>query len=476
MKQMDDPSSSGDRFLVHSVVCANRHQRRCWVMTLNNTMSSAAAASKAPVWSPFTCCPKSSLTPSGLLELDTDDGEVELVRRETVELRSDGTIPLGPKPPNCFTDYTDRTANLTVVLTTHRLVFLQQSGISSSSGSPVEARFVHLSNAHVAESAGGTSMFSFASPKIVLSTYSFPTTLLLCFKAPSGALQDRDSMLKSLHKALERKAWESAARLAAKKKQQNQPTKARKVGVDAILSSNAARHKQAKKLTDTAFQGDAETLLREAAELVTIIQKYASTLEQSNGNSSDDKTSDKDAVKLSDMMTDMGMASALSNKPGGDRHGYYELLARQLADFLRPRLRKAGGVLTLTDVYCLYNRARGTNLIAPDDLVKAVPLLKKLRLGMAEVVFPSGVRVVQEDAFDDAEAAQRFVDMAGKNNSGSITAMQVSREMHIPSLLAQEQLHAAERMGYLCRDVTLETTRFYPNRFREWTPSRRMVQ
>ena len=27
--------------------------------------------------------------------------------------------------------------------------------------------------------------------------------------------------------------------------------------------------------------------------------------------------------------------------------------------------------MTLTDVYCLYNRARGTDLISPDDLLQA---------------------------------------------------------------------------------------------------------
>ena len=30
---------------------------------------------------------------------------------------------------------------------------------------------------------------------------------------------------------------------------------------------------------------------------------------------------------------------------------------------------KFGGVLALVDLYCLYNRARGTDLISPDDLL-----------------------------------------------------------------------------------------------------------
>ena len=38
---------------------------------------------------------------------------------------------------------------------------------------------------------------------------------------------------------------------------------------------------------------------------------------------------------------------------------YHQDLARQLADFLGEPLQKSHGVMTLTDVYCLYNAARG---------------------------------------------------------------------------------------------------------------------
>ena len=46
----------------------------------------------------------------------------------------------------------------------------------------------------------------------------------------------------------------------------------------------------------------------------------------------------------------------------------------QLADFLRVPLERAGGMMTLPDVYCLFNRARGTELVSPDDLLQVMPL------------------------------------------------------------------------------------------------------
>jgi EAP30/Vps36 family len=50
-----------------------------------------------------------------------------------------------------------------------------------------------------------------------------------------------------------------------------------------------------------------------------------------------------------------------------------EMLAvLQLADFLRGPLERAGGMMTLPDVYCLFNRARGTELVSPDDLLQVL--------------------------------------------------------------------------------------------------------
>ena len=51
-------------------------------------------------------------------------------------------------------------------------------------------------------------------------------------------------------------------------------------------------------------------------------------------------------------------------------HSFRDLPA-QLADFLRPVMERAGGMMPLPDVYCLFNRARGTELVSPDDLLAA---------------------------------------------------------------------------------------------------------
>jgi hypothetical protein len=43
---------------------------------------------------------------------------------------------------------------------------------------------------------------------------------------------------------------------------------------------------------------------------------------------------------------------------------YHQELARELAEFLVPILDRQGGMKSLADVYCLFNRARGVGKFA----------------------------------------------------------------------------------------------------------------
>jgi ESCRT-II complex subunit VPS36 len=54
----------------------------------------------------------------------------------------------------------------------------------------------------------------------------------------------------------------------------------------------------------------------------------------------------------------------------------------------------SGGILPLPDVFCLFNRARGSELISPEDLLKACQLWAKLRIPLTFRRFDSGVTVV----------------------------------------------------------------------------------
>lgn len=191
------------------------------------------AAKRLKRWSPMACLPVASLTPSGLLAMDIKDGEVELMQRGDIELRSDMVDPMVPIAESGGAANTgglswiDRDEGLKVSLTTHRLVFFQES----SNPKDRNVRFLHLSNVHHVETAGGGSgMIAFSSPKLAIGSYM--GDMVLVFRS-SGAAKDRDDLLKFLQKALERRAWEAQTRMQEQKKK-SQAIASRKVGVVSV--------------------------------------------------------------------------------------------------------------------------------------------------------------------------------------------------------------------------------------------------
>jgi len=395
-----------------------------------------------------------------------------------------------------------RDLDLSCYVTTHRIVLIDEKDVVGGS--------IPLPLVQTAQPAGGPS---FRSPKgsykLELSTHAWGE-LTIVFRGGetnsySQSAKHRDDALDAIRRSLKRKAWQDKERQAMK--EALRPSRAiasRKVGVDAILTQNALRHRENANLADVAFGGsnergakstsvmrkdkgskkeDIDSFLGEATELIKVIQKYSATIERQRAvtatasSAGRGDTSGKDTAKLVGMMENMGMTSALSQKQSGSV--YHKQLARQLVDFLRQndKLTKAGGMMTLTDAYCLFNRARGTNMVSPEDLLKALDLMKELNLGISKRSFSSGVMVIQDDAFDDEIMAKKLADLASSSdNTGlteaaiaGITVMDVCRSLKTSALLANEQLLSAEQMGWLCRDSTIEGVRFFPNLFKTET-------
>jgi len=433
--------------------------------------------------------------------------------RTNVELRYDGSGALPMQKASTAGKKSEpwnaRDVGLSCHITTHRIVLLDEKDVVGGS--------IPLPLVQTAQAAGGPSFRSpRSSYKVELSTHAWGE-LTIVFRGGdtasySQSSKHRDDVLAAIHMAQKRKAWQETERQA--KKEASRPSReiaSRKVGVDAILTQNTLRHRENANLADTAFGGanherrvktsvmkkgkgskkeDIDAFLKEAEELIKVIQKYSATIEReraasaksSSGPRSD--TSGEDTAKLVGMMENMGMTSALARE-GRSGSVYHKQLARQLADFLQhnDKLTKSGGMMTLTDVYCLFNRARGTNMISPEDLLKALDLVKELSLGISKREFSSGVIVIQDDAFDDEVMAKKFAELAsssmkpqnqkGTGNTGlmepsmgGITVMDICRALNTSALLANEQLLSAEQMGWLCRDSTIEGVRFYPNLFK----------
>lgn len=120
-------------------------------------------------------------------------------------------------------------------------------------------------------------------------------------------------------------------------------------------------------------------------------------------------------------------------------------------------------------------RARGTELVSPDDLRTAVDLFSELGLPFTLRTFPSGAKVVQDASCSDEAVCSKILDLLHAVRSsevyadlgGGLTATKAATDLQLPMAVATEQLLLAERSGLLCRDDGPEGLIFYRNFFPE---------
>ncbi|KAJ7949459.1 vacuolar protein sorting-associated protein 36 [Quillaja saponaria] len=241
----------------------------------------------------------------------------------------------------------------------------------------------------------------------------------------------------------------------------------RMVGVSGILRKEQEMWESTDKSLQEAFQ-DMNALMSKAKEMVMLAEKMRQKL-LSGPNSQSDKTSDEMGSKeeMQDWFLSVGIVSPVTKESAGAL--YHQQLSRQLADFVRIPLDRAGGVINLIDIYCLFNRARGTELISPDDLLQACSLWEKFDVPIMLRKFDSGVMVIQNKTHSDEEVFAKIKILVTKPDAlqAGISASDAAMTLGIAPAMAKEHLLTAESKGLLCRDISPDGFRFYINLFPE---------
>ena len=113
---------------------------------------------------------------------------------------------------------------------------------------------------------------------------------------------------------------------------------------------------------------------------------------------------ESDEIKeIQSVMFNMGIsgASVFSSQVSKDVAGknYHNELAFEIEKFLETVIEKFGGVVGLVDLYCMYNRARGTDLISPEDLNVACSRLNSISQKFMLKIYRSGVKTIQSSKY-----------------------------------------------------------------------------
>ena len=121
----------------------------------------------------------------------------------------------------------------------------------------------------------------------------------------------------------------------------------------------------------------------------------------------------KKTAQFRSYLLSAGISNPVTRETHGSGSTYHKELAKQLAQFLDQPLKVAGGILTLSDVYCLFNRARGMELVSPDDLINACTIFESLSLPLRW-----DLRVFLRWLFGDVQDTVQVLFVGGKTFPG----------------------------------------------------------
>lgn len=237
-------------------------------------------------------------------------------------------------------------------------------------------------------------------------------------------------------------------------------------GVSGILRKEKEQMEATDKNLHAAFS-DLNALMAKAKDMVLLAERMRVKLlaPPSTSTAGDEEFGSKE--EMQDWLLSVGIVSPVTKESAGAH--YHQQLSRQLADFLQVPMEKAGGLLAVVDAYCLFNRARGTELISPEDMLQACALWDRIDVTLKLRRFDSGVAVIQRKTQNDEEIMAQIVQLvkrAGGPEVG-VSPADVARALGVAPSLAKEELLSAEGRGLLCRDDSIDGLRFHINFFRD---------
>ncbi|XP_031628014.1 vacuolar protein-sorting-associated protein 36 [Contarinia nasturtii] len=271
----------------------------------------------------------------------------------------------------------------------------------------------------------------------------------------SGRNGIEESFVQSLNETVSARIWETSEK-SSNNETENTPVRRIKLrtGIVGIERNLQERQKQTDENITLAFK-DLNKLMTMAKDMVAISKVISSKIRERHGDISEDET-----VRFKSYLMSLGIDDPVTRDSAASNSEYFQLLANQICAMLLDPIIEAGGMMSLADVYCRVNRARGLELLSPEDLLNACQMLDgpiKLRK------FPSGAMVLQIETHSDEIVSQETFEAVEK--AKSITVEELAQLLSISLLLAQERLLTAERAGKICRDDSIEGLRFYPNLF-----------
>ncbi|KAL8411064.1 hypothetical protein RB596_000644 [Gaeumannomyces avenae] len=252
----------------------------------------------------------------------------------------------------------------------------------------------------------------------------------------------------------------------------------RTAGIAGLEKRGLEMRKNNEMVIGSAFE-DLEALMASAKEIVALAETFARQVNNSGGAGSSEASR-----LLAESASQLGLVTTKDVVGGNSSESLYiSELARNLAEFLtddsRGILKRSGGIISLVDLWAMFNRARGgVELVSPMDLEKAVRQWEKLQLPVRLRTFKSSVMVAQgADRTDESTVKTILAWMKDLHEfppdrevawnwyefGRGVTAQDAAERFGWSIGVAEEELEMAEERGVLCREEGIEGLKFWEN-------------
>ncbi|OUS46267.1 vacuolar sorting protein VPS36 [Ostreococcus tauri] len=215
-------------------------------------------------------------------------------------------------------------------------------------------------------------------------------------------------------------------------------------GVGGAVNRQLERAAETQRTMDEAFS-DLESLMAKASDMVALAERLATSTEKKSGTESE----------LQRLVLSLGIKSPVTRAGSGAE--FHRELGAQLARWIKPVLDSSNGIITLTDAFCLFNRARGVEVVSPQDMLRACESWESQAFDVHLREFENGVKVIHTTERTDDEACARIKALLPTPES-SLDAYEAAQTLETTPEIALEYLRMAESRGILlvlgnCLDV-----------------------
>jgi ESCRT-II complex subunit VPS36 len=252
------------------------------------------------------------------------------------------------------------------------------------------------------------------------------------------------------------------------------------VGIAGLEQRGLQSRKNNEVVIGNAFE-DLEALMASAKDIIALAERFASETGQDTGAGSAQANE-----VFSESAAALGMVTTKDLLAGTSDTLYISELSRNLAEYLtddrKGVLKGEGGIMSLVDLWAIFNRSRnGVELVSPSDFEKAARLWEELRLPVRLRRFRSGLLVVQRSDWSDEKVINQLkawlqelhnsppagVGVNRTRFGQGVTAQEAARRFGWSVGVAGEELEMAEEKGVLCREEGIEGLKFWENHLLE---------